>query len=127
MILGVDHVQIAMPVGGEPAAIEFYAGLLGLEQLPKPAELAARGGCWFATPTLHVHLGADPDFSPEKKGHPAFIVSDRVELAARLEHAGVATREGATVAGVTQLFCDDPFGNRIEFVSMPSHDPDTSV
>ncbi len=123
MILGLDHLQIAMPVGGEVAAIEFYAGVLGLQQLPKPPELAVRGGCWFATPTVQIHLGADPDFSPEKKGHPAFIVEDRPAMRAALEHAGFAPRNGATVDGVTQLFCDDPFGNRIEFVAAP---PDAS-
>ncbi len=125
MILGVDHVQLAMPVGGEAVAVEFYGRLLGLEQIPKPPELAVRGGCWFATPTLQIHLGADPDFAPAKKGHPAFIVDDRAALAARLEHGGVTTRAGATIDGVTQLFCDDPFGNRIEFVPAvnPSKQP----
>ncbi|MEZ5228044.1 MAG: VOC family protein [Acidimicrobiales bacterium] len=120
MIVGVDHIQIAMPVGGESAAIAFYSELLGLEQVPKPPELAVRGGCWFATPTLQIHLGADPNVRPDEKGHPAFLVDDRAALAERLVAAGVATRDGTTVAGVTQLFCDDPFGNRIEFVSAPT-------
>ena len=30
MITGIDHVQLAMPVGGEDAARGFYAGVLGI-------------------------------------------------------------------------------------------------
>jgi hypothetical protein len=34
-----------MPLGGEKKAREFYGDVLGLEELGKPAHLAARGGC----------------------------------------------------------------------------------
>lgn len=74
-VLGLDHMQIAIPVGGEPAAVEFYGGLLGLPQLPKPAALAARGGCWFQAGPMQIHLGADAEFLAAKKAHPALIVS----------------------------------------------------
>jgi hypothetical protein len=46
-ILRVDHVQLAMPAGGEQQARAFYTGLLGIPEVPKPADLAARGGAWF--------------------------------------------------------------------------------
>ena len=39
MITGVDHVQLAMPRGREDAARSFYAGLLGMTELAKPASL----------------------------------------------------------------------------------------
>ncbi len=120
MIVGVDHMQLAMPVGGEDVAIAFYGDLLGLEQIPKPAVLAARGGCWFSTPTLQIHLGADPDFRPATKAHPAFVVDDRNALVERLTAHGVAVRDGATIDGVIQVFCDDPFGNRIELMPASS-------
>jgi catechol 2,3-dioxygenase-like lactoylglutathione lyase family enzyme len=43
-IVAIDHVQLAMPAGGEAAARAFYEGVLGLDEVPKPAALAGRGG-----------------------------------------------------------------------------------
>jgi hypothetical protein len=43
----IDHVQLAMPAGGENSARQFYGRLLGMAEIPKPDELAKRGGCWF--------------------------------------------------------------------------------
>jgi hypothetical protein len=40
---GLDHVQLAMPAGEEALAREFYSGVLGLTEVPKPANLAKRG------------------------------------------------------------------------------------
>jgi hypothetical protein len=60
----LDHVQIAAPPGCEPAARHFFGDLLGLEELPKPAPLSARGGCWFALGDRELHIGVDPDFAP---------------------------------------------------------------
>lgn len=47
MILGLDHVQVAIPASGEDAARAFYGTLLGMAEQPKPAALAGRGCCWF--------------------------------------------------------------------------------
>ena len=68
----IDHVQLAMPVGEEETARRFYAGLLGMTEIPKPPELAKRGGCWFASGRVQVHLGVEGEFRPAKKAHPAF-------------------------------------------------------
>jgi hypothetical protein len=46
-ILGLDHIQLAMPPGQEAQARRFYGEILGLTEMPKPAPLASRGGCWF--------------------------------------------------------------------------------
>ena len=43
-VVGIDHVQLAMPEGGEETARAFYRDALGLTEVPKPADLAARGG-----------------------------------------------------------------------------------
>lgn len=48
MHLALDHVQVAIPAGGEDRARAFYGGLLGLKEIPKPAALSARGGVWYA-------------------------------------------------------------------------------
>lgn len=46
-VLAVDHLQLAMPLGEERLARSFYAGVLGLDEIPKPANLVTRGGVWF--------------------------------------------------------------------------------
>lgn len=46
-ILGIDHVQLAMPAGKEEKARQFFISLLGFHEVAKPAELAKRGGVWF--------------------------------------------------------------------------------
>jgi len=117
MILGLDHVQLAMPRGAEEAARAFYGGLLGLVELPKPAPLAARGGLWFSCGALQLHLGVEPDFRPARKAHPALLVSGYDELLAELRRAEAPVREDDALEGVTRAFTEDPFGNRIELVA----------
>ena len=53
----IDHVQFAMPAGEEDRARAFYGRLLGMIELPKPAELAKRGGCWFGSGKRASSLG----------------------------------------------------------------------
>ncbi len=115
-LFGLDHVQLAMPPGGEAEARDFYGGLLGLAEIPKPAPLAARGGCWFAAPEIEVHLGVQPDFTPARKAHPAFRVADLDALAARLAQAQVPVTWDHALPGVRRFYAPDPFGNRLEFI-----------
>src|SRR5262245_29985048 len=100
----------------EAEARAFYAGLLGIPERPKPANLAKRGGCWFEYGTLKVHLGVEADFRPARKAHPAFIVEDLTNLITRLSEAGYPTRPDEPLPGATRVFVDDPFGNRIELI-----------
>ena len=93
MIEALDHVQVAMPAGKEAEARGFYSGLLGLEELGKPASLASRGGAWFALPDgRQLHLGVEESFRPSRRAHPAFVASSLDELAERLESAGLLVR-----------------------------------
>jgi len=112
----LDHVQLAMPAGGEERATAFYEGVLGIPRVPKPAELAARGGCWFERDRLRVHLGVEEDFRPARKAHPALAVTGIDALCAALEAAGHPVRRAEDVPGTPQWYVDDPFGNRIELV-----------
>ena len=61
-IEGLDHVQVAGPPGCEAEARHFYGWLLGLQELPKPASLAARGGAWFACGAQQLHVGVSEEF-----------------------------------------------------------------
>ena len=115
-IVGIEHVQLAMPPGGEQTARAFYTGLLGLHERAKPAELAARGGCWFEAPGVKVHLGVEADFRAAKKAHPALLVDDLAALAAFLAGAGIAVIADDPADGRARCFVSDPFGNRIELM-----------
>jgi catechol 2,3-dioxygenase-like lactoylglutathione lyase family enzyme len=115
-IEAIDHVQLAMPAGGEDAAIAFYEGVLGIDRVPKPTHLAARGGCWFESADLKVHLGVDPDFRPARKAHPALLVTDLDALVERLRAAGATLRDDEPLEGYQRIYVDDPFGNRIELM-----------
>ena len=112
----LDHVQLAMPPGGEDRAREFYQGVLGIPEVPKPADMAKRGGCWFESGDLKVHLGVEQEFRPARKAHPAFIVSDLVALVARLRSAGSPLTEDRSLTEYDRFFVEDPFGNRIELM-----------
>jgi hypothetical protein len=112
----IDHVQLAMPPGAEEEAEAFFAGLLGIPRVPKPPELAARGGCWFERDGLRIHLGVEEGFRPARKAHPALVVSGLDALCTALERSGHSVRRAEDVPGVPQWYVDDPFGNRIELV-----------
>jgi catechol 2,3-dioxygenase-like lactoylglutathione lyase family enzyme len=114
--VALDHVQLAIPRGGEPVARRFYVDLLGLVEVPKPALQAGRGGCWFESGDVKLHLGVEDDFRPARKAHPALRCRDYGGLLARLAAAGVETRAATDVPGVTRCHVFDPFGNRIELV-----------
>jgi catechol 2,3-dioxygenase-like lactoylglutathione lyase family enzyme len=115
--LAIDHVQLAMPPGGEDAARHFFGGVLGMTEIAKPAELAKRGGCWFISGGAQVHLGVEPDFRPAKKAHPALRCSDYDAMLARLKRCGVEIVEANDIPGVRRCHIFDPFGNRIELLA----------
>ena len=115
--LALDHVQLAMPAGGEAAARDFFGDLLGLPEIAKPAELAARGGCWFALGSVQLHLGIDPDFRAATKAHVALCCDTLGDLQQRLTDAGHLVVADKPVDGRARFFTADPFGNRIEFIA----------
>jgi catechol 2,3-dioxygenase-like lactoylglutathione lyase family enzyme len=115
-IIGLDHVQVAAPAGGEEDARRFYGGLLGLAELEKPTALRDRGGVWFACGDHQLHVGVAEDFSPATKAHPALRVrrAGLDPLAERLAAAGCAVRWDDSIPGVRRFYTADPWGNRIE-------------
>ena len=106
-----------MPAGREDDADAFYRDLLGMDMIPKPEPLASRGGRWYASGDVQVHLGVDVDFSPAKKAHPALVVEGIDDLAARLDAAGLKPRWEQDQPGMRHCYVDDPFGNRIELIA----------
>ena len=114
--LSIDHVQLAMPVGAEEAARRFYRDVLSMVEVAKPEELAKRGGCWFESGSVQIHLGVEKDFRPAKKAHPALRCRDYPALIEQLHHAGVEVNEVDDIPGVRRCHIHDPFGNRIELI-----------
>jgi catechol 2,3-dioxygenase-like lactoylglutathione lyase family enzyme len=115
-ITGIDHVQLAMPAGGEDQARAFYGHALGIEEVPKPANLAKRGGCWFEHGDLKIHLGVEADFRPARKAHVALLVAGLPRLQETLEAAGYTLKADEPLEGFHRIYVDDPFGNRIELM-----------
>lgn len=113
----IDHVQLAMPRGGEDAARAFYDAKLGIPEVPKPPLLAVRGGCWFEAGIVRIHLGVEDDFRPARKAHPALRVA---ELQSLVERTGLDVTWADDVAGVLRCHIADPFGNRIELIDDPT-------
>jgi catechol 2,3-dioxygenase-like lactoylglutathione lyase family enzyme len=115
-IVGIDHVQVAVPPGKETECRAFYVQLLGLPELSKPPILAARGGIWVKAGHQELHCGVEPEFQPARKAHPAFAVDNLDALAARLADAGYPTTWDDTNPAVRRFFTRDPFENRLEFL-----------
>jgi|WetSurMetagenome_2_1015567.scaffolds.fasta_scaffold20993_2 NAD(P)H dehydrogenase (quinone) len=116
LVYAIDHIQLAMPTGEEARARDFYAGLLGLEEIAKPPELAGRGGAWFSNGAVTLHLGVEQDFRPAQKAHPALLVEGLTAFVARLEAAGYPMQRDVQFAGYVRVHVNDPFGNRIELM-----------
>jgi len=116
MITAIDHVQIAMPYGEENRARAFYGDVLRFTEVPKPADLAARGGVWFESGGVKLHLGVESPFAPAKKAHPAFLCDDLEALLARCRDAGCELKSDVPLAGYKRMHVFDPFGNRIELM-----------
>lgn len=115
-IVGIEHVQLAMPPGEEAAARAFYSGVLGIPEVLKPSNLAKRGGAWFEAGTVKVHLGVEKEFRPARKAHPALLVADLKALVETLKSNGIKIVDDEPLEGFHRVYVSDPFGNRIELM-----------
>ena len=124
----LHHVQVACPPGGEDAARRVYADGLAMTEVDKPADLVARGGCWFrvyddaGAVAAELHVGVEDPFTPARKAHPAFVVGDLDvfdEVAARLRDLGFEVDESQrdTFPDHVRLHAFDGHGNRVEVLA----------
>lgn len=116
MISAVDHVQLAAPPGSEDRLRAYYVDVLGMTEIPKPPALAARGGCWFRTGGVQLHLGVETDFRPARKAHPGLRVTGIAAYGARLAALGAPVEWDGDLPGHRRFFSRDPVGNRLEFL-----------
>ncbi|KAB7743503.1 glyoxalase [Nostocoides sp. F2B08] len=117
--VGLHHVLIACPAGSEDLMREFYSGVVGLREIPKPPQLAARGGVWFAVGQQELHCGVQGEdgggFVPARKAHPCLVVDDLDALAAAVADRGGEVVWADEIPGVRRFHTSDPVGNRVEF------------
>jgi catechol 2,3-dioxygenase-like lactoylglutathione lyase family enzyme len=115
-LIGIHHVQLAMPEGEDADAVRFYGETLGLTQVPRPEALSPRGGVWFVSGDLEVHLGVEDQFRPAVKAHPAILVKGLGKIRSTIEEAGYKISDTVQIEGFDRVYVRDPFGNRIELI-----------
>ena len=116
-MMKLDHIQLAMPPGGEPQARAYFVNILGMQEQAKPYPLSERGGCWFQKGDVIVHLGVESEFAPQRKAHPAFVVDALDDLAASLAQAGYLVKWDEALPDRRRFYSTDPYENRIEFIA----------
>jgi catechol 2,3-dioxygenase-like lactoylglutathione lyase family enzyme len=115
MAMSLHHVQVSGPAGCEDAMRSFYGGVLGMTELEKPERLRRRGGAWFRSGSLEIHVGIEEGFRPARKAHPGIAVDDVDALAERVAASGAPVEWDDAIPGVRRFHTSDPMGNRLEF------------
>src|ERR1051325_4230027 len=101
----LQHVSVAIPRDGADEARGFYGDLLGLEERDVLPHLDPRSVVWYRVGgDCELHLMLVGERPPE--GPRFCLVVDELEaLRARLEAAGVATRDGTPLVGRPRFTC----------------------
>lgn len=116
LVQKIEHIQLAMPEGEEEKAREFYGDLLGINEMPKPSHLAKRGGAWFESGCIKIHLGVEKNFIPAKKAHVAFLTDELDEIISKSRALGLEIIDDDGLEDYDRVYIYDPFGNRLEFM-----------
>ena len=116
-IIGVHHAQITVPRDKENEAREFYCGVLGLPEIPKPASLESRGGFWAKMGDRDLHVGIEDGVDRSAtKAHIAYEVDDVSAWRKMLTGRGFRTLDSIPIPGYDRFEFRDPFGNRVELI-----------
>ncbi|HWE80190.1 MAG TPA: VOC family protein [Gaiellaceae bacterium] len=117
----LQHVSIPIPGDGAERGRAFYGGVLGLEERSVLPKLDPARFVWFRVGgDLELHLMLRDEAEPQQSHFCLAVESGLGELRARLEAAGVATRDGTQVEGRPRFTCRDPFGNVVELAELPA-------
>jgi len=112
----IHHVNVVVAPGGTDDVVPFYAEVLGLRQVVKPAEGVAQSGAWFDIDDrsqVHVSERAG-DVHPQS--HFGLVVDDYDAVLGRLRTAGAPWEDQADIFGGRRGFTHDPAGNRVEIL-----------
>jgi hypothetical protein len=109
----IDHTQIAVPTTLEAECMAFYRQMFGFPEIPKPRELQGRCGAWFQVGGRQLHVGIDPEPSPQSDRHIGFLTADLAIAKIEVLADGIRIDQASVADGVTWFFIRYP-GNRIE-------------
>ena len=122
MIAGILHASFLTTDLSRSRA--FYEGVLGLQSNPNRPKMSYDGVWYDVAPNQQIHLLLLPD--PEaglqrpahggRDRHVALAVSGLANLVERLGQAGIVYT--LSQSGRRALFCRDPDGNALEFISL---------
>lgn len=124
----IDHVTLV--VADLEKSRAFFAGLLGMEEKPRPD--FGFPGAWFEAggTQIHLNVASDDAGTPgltydagkiSRALHIAFLVDDANVAADKLSAEGVEIIVGPRERpdGAVQLYILDPDGHQIEITSPP--------
>lgn len=134
-ILDLNHVNIV--VKDVEASKRFYCDMLGMEALPRPADVNIVGA-WLRSNSAEIHL-IQEDFATHAPGdlsvsamikpgadlgasrHFSLVINDTDELLAQLKRHDAAVAYGPIkrFGGLVQTYCYDPDGHLVEFTQLP--------
>lgn len=121
LVLALHHVNVTVPPDAESAAKNFYANVLGLEQLSKPSGTRP-SGAWYQIGPNQLHLSVEKEArGPLNEGHVCFTVSDLNAAENRFREAGVEIiPDPRPIEGTSRFYVRDPGGNMLEIVQAVS-------
>jgi catechol 2,3-dioxygenase-like lactoylglutathione lyase family enzyme len=118
VIRRIHHAQITVPAHSELEARDFYIGVLGLVEIPKPDALKARGGFWLCVADTELHVSLEDSVERLRtKAHLAYEVDDLSAWRTKLEVAGCTILKSVEIPGMNRFETRDPFGNRLELLA----------
>jgi catechol 2,3-dioxygenase-like lactoylglutathione lyase family enzyme len=110
-----------MPQGGNDEARRFYAGVLGLEEIPPPETLDRTRLVWFrlGNDGDELHVFTQDGFEPNAPGqHFCVEVADLEQIRKDLDAKGVELGSQPDIHNRPRFIIHDPFRNRIEITQI---------
>jgi len=116
----LNHITVAVPAGEHDKVREFYAEILGLEEVPRPAVLnAVYDLMWFRFLDILLHIDFTPPwFVPAENRHIALEVENLPAVRRYLESKQATIREAVPMPDRERFYLLDPFGNCFELMEM---------
>src|SRR5262249_25721860 len=103
------------------ASRQFFGGVLGLAEIPRPGFHFR--GAWYALADRQLHIIENPgeeSAGASRRGRPdhrARAAADAEAVRTTLRSHSIESQEGGNrQLGMEQIFCHDPDGHVIEFV-----------
>jgi catechol 2,3-dioxygenase-like lactoylglutathione lyase family enzyme len=118
----VNHVTVAVPAGQEEKVRAFYAGVLGLREVPQDKALVGRYQLiWYELWDILLHLDFTPPWvTPAENRHLALEVNNLEEVRKYLESKGAEIRNAVPMPDRNRFYLIDPFGNYFELIELKS-------